>query len=100
MYKRREIFPLASGLAGMAGLLGAGDAEAATRDRRFDPYKMPDQMREKYSTRMPTLDRQAAEDFYGSFRLAMGKQYETLERDVVATLAEQGVKADPDCSLQ
>ncbi len=97
MYKRRELFPMITGLASAATLT---DAEAATREKKFDPYNMPDDMRQRYATRLPTLDQQASEDFYGSFRLAMAGEYKTLERDVRDTLAEQGVNAKTDCGLQ
>jgi hypothetical protein len=100
MYKRRELFPMASGLVGAAALLSGTEAEAATREVKFDPYKMSPQMRDKYAIKMPTLDRQAAEDFYGSFRLAMASQYGSLEDDIHNTLEERGIKVDPNCSLQ
>jgi ubiquinone/menaquinone biosynthesis C-methylase UbiE len=98
--KRRDLFPIITGLASAAALTGATEAQAATRENRFDPYQMPDDMRQRYATRMPTLDLQASEDFYGSFRLAMADQYKTLENDVRDSLAEQGIKPKADCSLQ
>ncbi len=99
MFKRRELFPLASGLAGLAVLTESTEAQAASRDVKLDPYKMPAEMREKYSTRLATLDRQSAADFYGSFRLALGSKYQNLEEEVAETLTEKGIKADPNCSL-
>jgi ubiquinone/menaquinone biosynthesis C-methylase UbiE len=100
MFNRRQLLPLASAMAAMGTLLTGRSAEASTRDIRFDPYQMPEAMKEKYSIRMPTLDRQAAEDFYGSFRLAMASQYSDLGRDVDATLAHRGVNANQNCSLE
>ena len=98
--KRRDLFPIAGGIAGMAALMSGKSAEAATRQNVFDPYKMPEEMRQRYAVRMPTLDRQSAEDFYGSFRLAMNNQYPGLEEEVTQTLAEQGVKVDPNWDLK
>src|SRR5438477_10675638 len=104
MFKRREVFPLTTGLFG--ALFGARNAKAATKDVKFDSNNMTEDMRQRFSIRFPghdgqsVLDRESLEDFLGSFRLTMDSQYAGLDDDLHVGLAEQVIKVDPNCSLE
>src|SRR5437868_18889 len=104
MFNRREFFPLSSGLLG--AVFGSRKAKAATKDVKFDSHNMTEDMRYRFAIRFPghdgesVLDRESLEDFLGSFRLTMDSQYRGLEDDLQAGLAEQGIKVDPNCTLE